>query len=376
MGAEHSQQRAEADGHDIFDRPTGHVPGNGEGGGSSSTNPISSSSIALAAAAAAAANQKRGRVQPRQPGGHGQGQSAQQTASSIVIASKQLISDTASPTSSEIMMSRPPSPPLSVCSDLPYVSYTDRPIGGDSPKIRQKPSAAQMFQQKGGNSNANRAAARKSHPGGFTTSIKPKRPQSTASSHNIVIVKPGARDTLDDIDPDLARLRHIPQFLPVLRESITSATYTRDSEILERLHSQHLTNICTRMQTHLNLCATHVASEQNHLVERTKVVSNSITTLFASFVDMQKTYASYAEQFAKIRGISQQLSRCNSLLHENIASLEAINNYLDDEDRLEPFVWRTDDNKLRGEAEGAAAAAAGASSSSSVAGGNTRLWRL
>lgn len=118
------------------------------------------------------------------------------------------------------------------------------------------------------------------------------------------------------------------------------------------------------MQTHLNLCASYVASEQNHLVERTKVVSNSITTLFAGFVDMQKTYASYAEQFAKIRSISHQLSRCNSLLHENIASLEAINNFLDDEDRLEPFVWRTDDNKLRGEAEGA------------IGGNSSRLWRL
>ncbi|EDW00326.1 BLOC-1-related complex subunit 5 [Drosophila grimshawi] len=352
MGAEQSQPRIEADGHEIFERRDpapldSHSMNDG-------------STLALAAAAAAATNKRRGgTLQQRQQQQH-QLQHQQQQAlphgpASIVIASKQIISDTASPTSSEL--SRPPSPPLSVCSDLPYVSYTDRPIG-DSPKIRNRP--AHMLQQ----SSASRAAARKSHPGGITTTIKPKRPQSTASSHNIVIVKPGARDTHDDIDPDLTRLRNIPQFLPVLRESISSATYTRDAEILERLHSQHLLNICGRMQTHLNLCASHVASEQNHLVERTKVVSNSITTLFASFVDMQKTYASYAEQFAKIRGVSQQLSRCNSLLHENIASLEAINNFLDDEDRLEPFVWRTDDNKLRGEAEGAAG------------GNSSRLWRL
>ncbi|KAH8276675.1 hypothetical protein KR044_008089 [Drosophila immigrans] len=350
MGAEHSQQRVEADGHEIFERRDGAALTSATASGMRLSD---GSAMALTAAAAAATNKRRG-------GGGMQQQQRQQTLgngpASIVIASKQIISETASPTSSEL--SRPPSPPLSVCSDLPYVSYTDRPIG-DSPKIRNRP--AHMLQQ---SSSANRAAARKSHPGGITTTIKPKRPQSTASSHNIVIVKPGARDTHDDIDPDLTRLRNIPQFLPVLRESISSATYTRDAEILERLHSQHLLNICGRMQTHLNLCANHVASEQNHLVERTKVVSNSITTLFAKFVDMQKTYASYAEQFAKIRGVSQQLSRCNSLLHENIASLEAINNFLDDEDRLEPFVWRTDDNKLRGEAEGAA-------------GGNSnRLWRL
>ncbi|XP_030386600.1 BLOC-1-related complex subunit 5 [Scaptodrosophila lebanonensis] len=357
MGAEHSQQRAEGDGHEIFE---GRNSRYGNVSMAQAEQQLSNaaaafgdgSTMALTAAAAAAANKRRGAGAQRQQM-HGNSMAGNSHQSSIVIASKQIISDTASPTSSEL--SRPPSPPLSVCSDLPYVSYTDRPIG-DSPKIRNKPH---MLQQ----SSANRAAVRKSHPGGLA-SVKPKRPQSTASSHSIVIVKPGARDTHDDIDPDLARLRKIPQFLPVLRETITSATFTRDAEILERLHSEHLLSICVRMQTHLNLCANHVASEQNHLVERTKVVSNSITTLFASFVDMQKTYASYAEQFAKIRGVSQQLSRCNSLLHENIASLEAINNFLDDEDRLEPFIWRTDDNKLRGEAEGAAG------------GNSSRLWRL
>ncbi|KAI8035541.1 BLOC-1-related complex subunit 5 [Drosophila gunungcola] len=356
MGAEHSQQRAEADGHEIFD---GHGRQALERGSSLADG--SSSSMMLAATVAA--NKRRGVAHRGGGGGLGGGGVGVPGAgvpgapgpASIVIASKQIIAEAASPGGSEL--SRPPSPPLSVCSDLPYVSYTDRPIG-DSPKIRSKP--AHMLHQ----SSASRAAARKSHPGGFTSAVKPKRPQSTASSHNIVIVRPGASDAGEDVDLDLARLRNIPQFLPVLRESITSATYTRDAEILERLNSQHLVNICARMQTHLNLCASYVASEQNHLVERTKVVSNSITTLFAGFVDMQKTYASYAEQFAKIRSVSHQLSRCNSLLHENIASLEAINNFLDDEDRLEPFVWRTDDNKLRGEAEGA------------TGGNSSRLWRL
>ncbi|EDV33582.1 uncharacterized protein Dana_GF21592 [Drosophila ananassae] len=352
MGAEHSQQRIEVDGHEILDGRQSQGTGMGVGPGptlAAGTGSLGDGSamVLAAAAATAAANKRRGAG--RQASG------ALPGPASIMIASKQIIAEAASPGSTEL--SRPPSPPLSVCSDLPYVSYTDRPIG-DSPKIRSKP--AHMLQQ----NSALRAAARKSHPGGFTSSIKPKRPQSTASSHNIVIVRPGAIDAGEDVDQDLARLRNIPQFLPVLRESITSATYTRDAEILERLHSQHLVNICTRMQTHLNLCANYVSSEQNHLVERTKVVSNSITTLFASFVDMQKTYASYAEQFVKIRNVSHQLSRCNSLLHENIASLEAINNFLDDEDRLEPFVWRTDDNKLRGEAEGAAG------------GNSSRLWRL
>ncbi|TMW41554.1 hypothetical protein DOY81_013364 [Sarcophaga bullata] len=279
MGAEHSQQRAEADGREIFDV---NVRNN-------SSHSSASSLRTGAQMSSTGAIKKRSMLR----------QNTNSSNSSAANKLKQSNDSMPSPTTSE--MSRPSSPPLSVCSDLPYVSYTtDRPIG-DSPKIR---------------------------------------------------------DANEEIESELQQLQSIPQFLPVLRDSVNSAIFTRDAECLERLHIQpHLLSICQRMQTHLNMCATQVAQEQSHLVERTKVVSNSITTLFASFVDMQKSYAAYAEQFNKVRLISQQLSRCNSLLNDNLASLETINNFLDVDDRLEPFVWRTDDNKLRGEAEGAAAAA-------------------
>ncbi|XP_067639554.1 BLOC-1-related complex subunit 5 [Eurosta solidaginis] len=322
MGAEHSQQRAEADGREIFEGDLKISMGNTSQQKTHTATPTGNAKRRTARQSTSSANTNR--------------------ISKHII---ETVAATASPTNSTDL-SRPPSPPLSVCSDLPYVSYTDRPIG-DSPKIRNKPHSRYQQQQ------INRSAGiRKSFGGGAGSGATPKRPQSTSGT--IVIVKPGARDADYDGDADLIRLRNIPQFLPVLRDSITTATFTRDQEVLERLNSQHLVNICGRMQTHLNLCATQVAKEQNHLVERTKVVSNSITTLFASFVDMQKTYAAYAEQFSKVRTISQQLSRCNSLLHDNIANFEAINNFLDVEDRLEPFIWRTEESKQqRGEAEGA-----------------------
>lgn len=329
MGAEHSQQRAEADGRELFD-------------GDNARNQInphinSGRPPAMMQASSAAALKKRTMLR--------QG-SAASNSSSTTSKLKQSNDPMPSPTTSE--MSRPSSPPLSVCSDLPYVSYTtDRPIG-DSPKIRGKSGSSITT------SAANRNSLVLRRP---NTGAKPKRPQSTVGSHSIVIVKPGINDAHEEIETELQQLQNIPQFLPVLRDSINSSTFTKDSELLERLEIQpHMLNICTRMQTHLNMCATLVAQEQSHLVERTKVVSNSITTLFASFVDMQKTYAAYAEQFAKVRLISEQLSRCNSMLNANLESLETINNFLDIEDRLDPFVWRTDDNKLRGEAEGAAAA--------------------
>lgn len=318
MGAEHSQQRAELEGREIFE--------------SGNASPAQNSSGSRNAITNSGAVKKRTLIR-------------QSTATqNSTMKSKYNNDPMPSPTTSE--MSRPSSPPLSVCSDLPYVSYTtDRPIG-DSPKIRGKTSSSLS----GSSTQRNSLVLRRCPP-----AIKPKRPQSTVGSHSIVIVKPGIKDVNEEIETELQQLQSIPQFLPVLRDSIYSATFTKDAECLERLQIQpHLLNICCRMQTYLNMCATQVAQDQSHLVERTKIVSNSITTLFASFVDMQKTYAAYAEQFNKVRLISQQLSRCNSLLNDNLASLEAINNFLDVDDRLEPFIWRTDDNKLRGEAEGAA----------------------
>ncbi|XP_075155895.1 BLOC-1 related complex subunit 5 [Haematobia irritans] len=319
MGAEHSQQRADADGRELFEGDT--------------RNQINQYTVGRQAPFAQGTGAIKKRSMLRQ------GSASSSTSTNKLKQSNDPIP---SPTTSE--MSRPSSPPLSVCSDLPYVSYTtDRPIGGDSPKIRGKSNSSPA-------ANRNSLVLRRPNTG-----AKPKRPQSTVGSHNIVIVKPGARDPHEEIESELQQLQNIPQFLPVLRETINSSTITKDAELLERLEIQpHMLNICCRMQTHLNICANLVAQEQSHLVERTKIVSNSITTLFASFVDMQKTYAAYAEQFAKVRLISEQLSRCNSMLNANLESLETINNFLDVEDRLDPFVWRTDDNKLRGEAEGAA----------------------
>lgn len=70
-------------------------------------------------------------------------------------------------------------------------------------------------------------------------------------------------------------------------------------------------------------------------------VDQDMLKLLSLMTEKQKLYAQYAEQFSKIRNISQQLSRCNMLLNKNIESMEMLNNLLDVNDRLEPFVWKT-----------------------------------
>jgi BLOC-1 related complex subunit 5 len=112
--------------------------------------------------------------------------------------------------------SRPVSPPMSVCSDsdLPYISYTDKPIGGenkhtfewilrhalispysDSPKLRNK----------GQKVNKGRPAVnlrRQSTSAGATRKLP-------ASQGTLVVVNKGGivKDNAIDKDPDILRLQ-------------------------------------------------------------------------------------------------------------------------------------------------------------------------
>lgn len=66
--------------------------------------------------------------------------------------------------------------------------------------------------------------------------------------------------------------------------------------------------------------------------------------VFNSFTEKQKLYSTYAEQFSKLHHVTQQLSRCNVLLNQNIESMEVLNNMLEIDDRLDPFMWKTSDD--------------------------------
>lgn len=227
---------------------------------------------------------------------------------------------------------RPTSPPMSVCSDsdLPYISYTDRPIG-DSPKLRNK----NQMNSRNIRSNSMAASARNKQS---TTARAKQRPSSSA--HNIVVVKTAAKEPNLEMDIDYVKIQSIPMFLPVMRNTLSTPT-SRDRDILDRLQPGNLQNICSRMQSHYNVCASQVTNEQGNIMGQIKEIDYKVAKLFSNYVELQKSYAAHADAFSKIRMISQQLSRCNTLLNQNIESLEELNNCLDVEDRMEPFVWKT-----------------------------------
>lgn len=242
--------------------------------------------------------------------------------------------------------SRPVSPPISVCSDsdLPYISYTDRPIGGklnyyyllninyhffilltDSPKLRNK-----------GQASTSQRARSNSVPKKPSSFKKPK----SSTAHNVVVVHSAAKDPGVEFNAEIQRLKSIPMFLPVMRGTL-SLPANRDPEVLERLQPAHLKNICSTMQTHYNTHAKRIANDQLQLAAKVKEVDGEIVRVMGLMVEKQKLYATYAESFSKVRTISQQLTRCNTLLNQNIESMEQLNLMLDVDDRLEPFVWKT-----------------------------------
>ena len=49
---------------------------------------------------------------------------------------------------------------------------------------------------------------------------------------------------------------------------------SRDPDILERLQPQHLQNICSRMQSHYNVCAMQIANDQGTIMGQIKEVTN------------------------------------------------------------------------------------------------------
>jgi len=161
-----------------------------------------------------------------------------------------------------------------------------------------------------------------------------------APAHNIVVVRQATKQESIDKDPDLLRLQSIPQFLPVMRSTL-SLPANRDPEILERLQPLHLNAMCSRLQTHFNACAAKTAADQQTIITTIKEIDQAVTLQHNQLIEKQKLHSSYAETFTKVRQISQMLTRCNALLNENIESLDTLNNLLPIEHRLEPFVWKT-----------------------------------
>ena len=208
----------------------------------------------------------------------------------------------------------------SVCSDsgdVPYVSYTvNKPIG-DSPK---------------------KVALSLSKAGRFTSPRLSRSLRSgrlVQSQHNTIVTVNRAGAEAAKADLDLVKLAEIPSFVPIMQSGADTG------DILSRLDHAPLAAMLQRYEDQLRVCATRVAAEQGNINRLVREVDTSLADITSKMVERQKKYEKHSEKLAGGREISRSLAKCHMLLNENIDMMDALNNSLPLDLRLEPFVWTT-----------------------------------
>ena len=80
---------------------------------------------------------------------------------------------------------------------------------------------------------------------------------------------------------------------------------------------------------------------QGNINKMIREVDTSLSEVTTAMVDRQKKYEKHCEKLAGVREVSRSLAKCHMLLNENIDMMDALNNSLPADLRLEPFVWTT-----------------------------------
>ncbi|XP_014255289.1 BLOC-1-related complex subunit 5 isoform X2 [Cimex lectularius] len=166
------------------------------------------------------------------------------------------------------------------------------------------------------------------------------RKNPTHKAHNVIVVKPAAKEETADKDPDIIRLQKIPMFLPIMRGTLNLPA-PRDPEILERLDPNALYNLCLKCEKYLHECATQVAGDQHLLALQIKEIDSEVTKIYSHLLERQKTFAKQADSLAKITEITDEIEKCRSTLDTTLDCVQKLNNTLPEDERLEPFVWAT-----------------------------------
>ena len=209
----------------------------------------------------------------------------------------------------------------SVCSDTdpaPYVSYTvNKPIG-DSPKKLSGKSKARF-------------------PSPRLSRSRDKSKLAQSAHNTLVTVNKAEHGGKADLE--LVRLAEIPSFVPIMQGGGPGTS--EHQELVSRLDHGPLAAMLQRYEDHLRVCATVVAAEQGNINRSIREADTALADITAKMVDRQKKYEKHAEKLAGVREVSRTLAKCHMLLNENIDMMDALNNSLPSDLRLEPFVWTT-----------------------------------
>lgn len=167
---------------------------------------------------------------------------------------------------------------------------------------------------------------------GLIEGISPK----TVRTDKIIVVRAGTIDTTADPsqDPDLKKLQEIPQFYPILRNSLNIPGLKDPPDLFTKFSSRPLLGLCQRLQEHYVITSEIVAAEQGSLGTRVREIDYAVATLSNFLTERQKTFAKFATEIQKIREINTQMKKISATFQETLPSIQTLNELLPEKERL------------------------------------------
>jgi hypothetical protein len=132
---------------------------------------------------------------------------------------------------------------------------------------------------------------------------------------------------------DLNKLKYVPLFYPILKESID----IKEDQPLFQISPDHIIKLSELLRNHLNTCAFNVTKDQEAITIEIKNLNIVIETLILSFVEKQKKYSKYCEQFKIIQDLSNSLKKAQRTMDEILPMMKELNDYLPDEEKMSDF---------------------------------------
>jgi hypothetical protein len=146
-------------------------------------------------------------------------------------------------------------------------------------------------------------------------------------------VSENKQNTQTTQDDDLNKLKYVPLFYPILKSSID----IREDQPLFQISPDHVIKLSQIFQNHLNTAAFNVTKDQEAVSIEIKNLNIVIETLILSFIEKQKKYAKYCEQFKVVQDLSTSLKRIQRTMDEILPLMHDLNEILPENERLEEF---------------------------------------
>ncbi|CDW55297.1 LOH1CR12 domain containing protein [Trichuris trichiura] len=167
------------------------------------------------------------------------------------------------------------------------------------------------------------------------------RSEPKSCSNYVVVVNPGNRNDQVDI-PELAKLKEIPIFYPILRSNLNIPGLTNPPDIRTKLSPFAIYAILQKLQNRLWVNAERVSSEQRKLSAETKKIDSVIVGLKAYPHERCNQLLHLKGELLRIDSLYLQISSISEMLREAASLAKSLNSRLPISDRLPELVFNDD----------------------------------